>query len=55
MTEPETTVETIEGAGESELNVSSEGEEQEMPIIAWDLVIAVIVAIFISIVVRRRC
>jgi len=54
VTEPETTVETIESAGESELNVSSEGEEQKLPVIAWDLVIAVIVAIFISIVVRRR-
>jgi len=55
VTEPETTVETIESAGESELNVSSEGKEQKLPVIAWDLVIAVFVAIFISIVVRRRC
>jgi hypothetical protein len=55
VTEPETTVETIESAGERELNKSSEGEEQKLPLVVWDLVIAVIVAIFISIVVRRRC
>jgi len=55
VTEPETTVETIENAGESELNEGQEGEEQKLPVIAWDLVIAVFVAIFISIVVRRRC
>ena len=54
VTEPETTVETIESAGESELNERQEGEEQEIPVNAWDLVIAVFVAIFISIVVRRR-
>nr|CBH37047.1 hypothetical membrane protein [uncultured archaeon] len=54
VTEPETTVETIENAGESELNEGQEGEEQKLPVIAWDLVIAVFVAIFISIVVRRR-
>jgi hypothetical protein len=53
VTEPETTVETIESADESELNEDQEGEEQKLPLIAWDLVIAVIVAIFISIVVRR--
>jgi hypothetical protein len=55
VTEPETTVETIENAGESELKGGQEGEEQKLPVIAWDLVIAVFVAIFISIVVRRRC
>nr|CBH40064.1 hypothetical membrane protein [uncultured archaeon] len=55
VTEPETTVETIENAGESELKEEHEGEEQKLPVIAWDLVIAIIVAIFISIVVRRRC
>jgi hypothetical protein len=54
VTEPETTVETIESAGESGLNEGQEGEEQKLPVIAWDLVIAVIVAIFISIVVGRR-
>jgi hypothetical protein len=53
VTELETTVETIENAGESELNEGQEGEEQKLPVIAWDLVIAAIVAIFISIVVRR--
>jgi hypothetical protein len=53
-TEPETTVEAIESsAGERELNESPEG--QETPLITWDLLIAVIVAISISIVVRRRC
>jgi hypothetical protein len=50
----ETTVEAIECAGERELNESSE-EVQEMPVVAWDLLIAVIVATLISIVVRRRC
>ncbi|MEA2051377.1 MAG: hypothetical protein U9O90_00900, partial [Euryarchaeota archaeon] len=51
--EPETRIETIESrAGESELNESPEG--QETPVITWDLLIAVIVAISISIVVRRR-
>jgi hypothetical protein len=53
VTEPETGVETIESADESELN--EDQEEQKLPLIAWDLVIAVLVAIFISIVVRRRC
>jgi len=51
-TESETRVETIESAGERELNESPEG--QETPVITWDLLIAVIVAISISIVVRRR-
>jgi hypothetical protein len=51
-TESETRVETIESAGERELNESPEG--QETPVIIWDLLIAVIVAISISIVVRRR-
>ncbi len=51
-TESETTVEAIESAGESELNESPEG--QETPVITWDLLIAVIVAISISIVLRRR-
>ena len=51
--ETETRVETIESsAGESELNESPKG--QETPVITWDLLIAVIVAISISIVVRRR-
>jgi hypothetical protein len=64
VTEPETGVETIESADESELNEDQEdeselnedqeGEEQKLPVIAWDLLIAVIVVIFISIVVRRR-
>jgi hypothetical protein len=54
VTEPETTVETIESAGESELNEGQEGEEQEIPVNTWDLVIAVIVAIFILLVVGRR-
>ncbi len=52
VTEPETTVEAIESADERELNESPEG--QETPVITWDLLIAVIVAISISIVVRRR-
>jgi hypothetical protein len=55
VTEPETTLETIESADESELNEGPEGEEQKVPLIAWDLVVAVFVAIIISIVVRRRC
>ena len=51
--ESETRVETIESrAGESELNESPKG--QETPVITWDLLIAVIVAISISIVERRR-
>ncbi|NAS89848.1 hypothetical protein C4E24_09005 [ANME-1 cluster archaeon AG-394-G21] len=51
--ELETRIETIESsAGESELNESPEG--QETPVITWDLLIAVIVAISISIVVRRH-
>ncbi|MEA1997836.1 MAG: hypothetical protein U9N61_00725, partial [Euryarchaeota archaeon] len=50
--ETETRVETIESVGERELNESPEG--QETPVITWDLLIAVIVAISISIVVRRR-
>jgi hypothetical protein len=52
VTVPETTVEAIEIVDERELNESQEG--QETPVIAWDLLIAVIVAISISIVVRRR-
>ena len=54
VTEPEITLETIESGGESELNEGPEGEKQKLPVIAWDLVIAVFVAIFILLVVRRR-
>ena len=52
-TESETMVEAIESsAGERELNEGPAG--QETPVITWDLLIAVIVAISISIVLRRR-
>ncbi|HID20282.1 MAG TPA: hypothetical protein EYP28_05040 [Methanophagales archaeon] len=50
VTEPE--VEAIESAGEGEINESQEGEE--IPVNAWDLLIAAIMAISISIAVRRR-
>jgi hypothetical protein len=51
-TESETRGEAIESAGESEPKESPKG--QETPAITWDLPIAAIVAISISIVVRRR-
>jgi len=51
-TEPETRVEATESVGESEQNENPEG--LETPVITWDLLIAAIVAISISIVVRRR-
>ena len=49
--------EANESVGESggEINESHEGEERKIPVNMWDLLIAVIVAIFFSIAVRRRC
>lgn len=54
--EPEAVEEANESVGEGgvEINESQEGEERKIPVNMWDLLIAVIVAIFTSIVVKRR-
>jgi len=57
LTEPGTVEKANEsiGVGEGEINESYEEEEEErkIPVNVWDLLIAVVVAIFISFVVRR--
>ena len=54
VTEPEAVAGASESVGESsgEINESQEGEERKIPVSGWDLLIAVIVAIFISVVVK---
>lgn len=52
LAEPEDVEEAIESAGE--LKESLEGEEREIPVSVCDLLIAVIVAISISIAMKRR-
>ena len=57
LTEPGTVEEANEsiGVGEGEINESyEEEEERKIPVNVWDLLIAVVVAIFISFAVRRR-
>ncbi|RJS69289.1 hypothetical protein CW714_08850 [Methanophagales archaeon] len=56
VTEPVAVAGANESVGESsgEINESQEGEERKIPVNVWDLLIAVIVAIFISVVVRRH-
>jgi hypothetical protein len=54
--EPEAVVEGNESVGEggSEINESQEGEERKIPVNVWDLLIAVIVAIFVSFAAKRK-
>jgi len=42
------------GEGGSEINGSQEGGERKMPVNVWDLLIALIAAISISIAVKRK-
>ncbi|RJS81747.1 hypothetical protein CW713_05965 [Methanophagales archaeon] len=54
VTEPEAVAEAKESVGESsgEINESQEGEERKIPVNVCDLLIAVVMAIFISFVVK---
>ena len=58
VTEPEAVAGAKEsvGEGDGEINESQEGGEQErkIPVNVCDLLIAIVMAIFISIVVKRR-
>ncbi|MCD6455733.1 MAG: hypothetical protein J7K81_02935 [Methanophagales archaeon] len=51
---PEAVVEANESVGEGEMNESREAEARKIPVNVWDLLIAVIVAISISIAAKRK-
>jgi len=51
---PEAVEEANESVGVDEMNESQEEEERKIPVNVWDLLIAVVVAVSISIAVKRR-